>query len=70
MNEKLKPCPCGGEAVVYHQSSKYAEYDGDYVHCLACGSRTKLFQCFGNTGKTHADTRQEATEAWNRRAEK
>lgn len=66
----LKPCPmCGGEAVLYHQSSKYTNHDGDYVHCLRCGCRTKLFECFNGTGKTHEDTEKEALEAWNKRTE-
>ena len=72
MNEtRLKPCPfCGGEAVLYHQSSKYTDYDGDYVYCFrGCGSRTKLFECYNGTGKTHEDTEKEAIEAWNRRAD-
>lgn len=39
MESKLKPCPlCGGKAVVYHQSSKYTNYDGNYVHCSECGA--------------------------------
>ena len=67
---KLKPCPfCGGEAVLYHQSSKYTDYDGNYVHCIKCGARTKLFECFNGTGKTHADTEKEATESWQIRKE-
>lgn len=65
----LKPCPmCGGEAVLYHQSSKYTNHDGDYAHCLRCGCRTRLFECFNGTGKTHDDTEKEALEAWNKRA--
>lgn len=65
---KLIPCPfCGGEAVIYHQSSKYTNRDGNYVHCMECGCRTKLFECYGNTTKTHEDTKQEAIEAWNTR---
>lgn len=65
---KLKPCPfCGGEAVLYHQSSKYTDKDGNYVHCMECGARTKLFECFGGTGKTHNDTKEEAKTAWNKR---
>lgn len=68
-NEKLKPCPfCGGEAVIYHQSSKYTEHDGNYVYCMNCRIRTPLFICFGDTGKTYADTKAEAFNAWNRRA--
>ena len=68
--DKLKPCPfCGGEAVMYHQSSKYTDYDGNFVHCLKCGCRTKLFECLGNTGKTHYDTIKEATMAWNTRTQ-
>ena len=65
---KLLPCPfCGGEAVIYHQSSKYTNRDGNFVHCMECGCRTKLFECYGNTTKTHEDTKQEAIEAWNTR---
>lgn len=68
--EKLKPCPfCGGEAVLYHQSSKYTDKDGNYVHCIKCGARTKLFECFNGTGKTHTDTKKEAVEAWQKRAD-
>ena len=68
---KLKPCPfCGGAAVLYHQSSKYTDHDGDYVYCFrGCGSRTKLFVCYDGTGKTHNDTEKEAIQAWNRRAD-
>ena len=67
---ELKPCPfCGGEAMLYHQSSKYTKYDGNYVYCFnGCGCRTRLFECYGNTGKTHKETEQEAINAWNRRA--
>ena len=65
---KLLHCPfCGGEAVIYHQSSKYTNRDGNFVHCMECGCRTKLFECYGNTTKTHEDTKQEAIEAWNTR---
>ena len=67
---KLKPCPfCGGEAVMYHQSGKYADYDADYVYCMRCGCRTKIFDCGKGTGKTHADTEKEAMASWNRRAD-
>jgi Lar family restriction alleviation protein len=67
-NKELKPCPfCGGQAIYYHQSSKYTDYDGDYVYCHKCGCRTKLFVCFNGTGKTHNDTMKEAADAWNRR---
>lgn len=69
-NTELKPCPfCGGEALLYHQSSKYTDYDGDYAYCMKCGCRTKLFECFNGTGKTHTDTEIEAMNAWNRRAD-
>ena len=68
---ELLPCPfCGGEAVMYHQSSKYTDCDGNFIHCLECGCRTKLFECFGNTGKTHSDTKREAIEVWNTRTPK
>ena len=53
--------------MLYHQSSKYTDYDGDYVYCMNCGCRTKLFECFNGTGKTHEDTKVEAIESWNRR---
>ena len=70
MPNELKPCPfCGGEAVLYHQSSKYTEHDGDFVYCFrGCGGRTKLFECYNGTVKTHKETEQEAIAAWNRRA--
>ena len=65
---ELKRCPfCNGEAVLYHQSSKYTNYDGDYAYCMKRGCRTRLFECFNGTGKTHADTEIEAINAWNRR---
>lgn len=68
MNEiKLKPCRvCGGEGIMYHQSSKYTDHDGDYVYCMNCGRRTSLFECYGATGKTHDDTEKEAINAWDR----
>lgn len=67
---ELKRCPfCNGEAVLYHQSSKYTDYDGDYAYCMKCGCRTRLFECFNGTGKTHEDTEVEAINAWNRRAD-
>lgn len=68
MNEiKLKPCPiCGGEGMIYHQSSKYTDHDGDYVYCMNCGCRTQLFKCFNGTGKTHDDTEKEAINDWNK----
>lgn len=67
---ELKPCPfCGGEAVLYHQSSKYTNFDGDYVYCMKCGCRTRFFECYGGTGKKHEDTEKEATNAWNRRSD-
>ena len=55
---ELKSCPfCNGE------------YDGDYAYCRKCGRRTRLFECFNGTGKTHEDTEVEAINAWNRRAD-
>lgn len=67
---ELKPCPfCNGEAVLYHQSSKYTNYDGDYAYCMKCGCRTRLFECFNGTGKTHEDTEVDAINAWNRRSD-
>lgn len=67
--QNLRECPfCGGEAVLYHQSSKYTDCDGDYVYCFrGCGCRTRLFECYNGTGKTHEDTEKEAIAAWNRR---
>jgi Lar family restriction alleviation protein len=69
-DNELKPCPfCGGgAAVLYHQSNKYTDYDGDYVYCMKCGCRTRLYECFNGTGKTHKDTEKEAINAWNNRA--
>ena len=67
---KLKPCPfCGGEAVMYHQSGKYADYDADYVYCMSCGCQTKLFQFFKGAGQTREDNEREAMNAWNRRVD-
>lgn len=63
---ELKPCTCGGVPMLYHQSRKYTDHDGDYVYCMKCGRRTRLFECFNGTGKTHADTEKEAIQAWNR----
>ena len=67
MNEiKLKPCPaCAGEGMMYHQSSKYTDRDGDYVYCMGCGCRTQFFECFNGTGITHDDTERRAMNAWN-----
>ena len=35
---------------------------------MKCGCRTKLFECFNDTGKTHSDTELEAMAAWNKRS--
>lgn len=54
----LKPCPfCGMDAKIIHE----ADDDGDqfyYVYCLGCDAETAGYE-----------TREEATNAWNRRAE-
>ena len=56
--ERLKPCPfCGSnEVYVYVKTGDYGEYFE--AECLECESSTK-----------YTDTRQEAIEAWNGRAE-
>ena len=55
MNEpKLKPCPfCGGEAIVNLLLGKY---------CITCTG------CMGGIFPASWQTREEAIEAWNRRA--
>lgn len=59
MNE-LKPCPfCGGEACIQrHEFIGYADTFG--VVCLDCCCETRQF----------FETKKEAIEAWNRRAER
>ena len=55
---KLQPCPfCGGEGCVQrHDFVGYTDTFG--VVCLDCGCETRQFY----------DTEKDATEAWNRRA--
>lgn len=65
MSELLKPCPfCGGEAI-RDKTPKYDEKtfspNGEYYHsftCINCGMMIEDF-----------DTRQQATDAWNKRTE-
>ena len=57
---ELKPCPfCGCKArSKTHISGKWKKTNWFYVVCSACGSRTSI-----------SDVKEEAEEAWNRRAE-
>lgn len=59
MNEKLKPCLCGGEAEImeqeYNDELGYT-YPAFYVECNRCGEQGTIF-----------DTPEEAIESWNRR---
>lgn len=56
---ELKPCPfCGGEACM--QEHVFHGYTSTYgVVCLDCCAETRQFY----------DTKEEAAEAWNRRAD-
>lgn len=56
---ELKPCPfCGGEACM--QEHKFHGYTSTFgVVCLDCCAETRQFY----------ETRKEAEEAWNRRAD-
>lgn len=59
MPERLKPCPfCGGEALVVN----VAPYDLN-MYTGVCQNP----YCGANIG-IYSDTREEATEKWNRRA--
>lgn len=57
MSNELKPCPfCGGEAAFGANSCQGFEY----VRCASCKART--WSCY--------DTKDQAAEAWNTRAER
>ena len=57
MSNELKPCPfCGGEAAFGANSCQGFEY----VRCASCKART--WSCY--------DTKEQAAEAWNTRAER
>lgn len=69
--EKLKPCPfCGGEATVADDSGRHGEMFSVWHQCPNDGGR------FNRYGSVDAliidtgwyDTREQAIEAWNRRA--
>ena len=51
---------------------KNAELQYENLQMIASIKKIKseLFECFGNTGKTHSDTKREATEVWNTRTPK
>lgn len=51
---ELKPCPCGGKAVLLEDKTKYYKY---HVTCRKCGAKTQ---------KEHIGTI--AIAEWNRRA--
>ena len=54
--EKLKPCPfCGGEAKLYSRAIDWLLSE-HLVRCKKCHCETDVY-----------DTKEEATEAWNRR---
>ena len=54
--EELKPCFCGGEAVV--REAKYLGLKGFVVTCLKCGLETRLME-----------DKNKAVWLWNRRTE-
>ncbi len=61
MTKELKPCPfCGGEAEIFKMTSESdKEFECWYVICEECTIQTPA--CI---------TRDEASEAWNRRTPK
>lgn len=67
---KLKPCPfCGGEATV-----TIAPYAGvAFVECKQCSAMMGRYHKGGSTNHhgfwTHFKSKEEAAEAWNRRAD-
>lgn len=64
---ELKPCPfCGGEA----GSVKVVGLGVAYVECKVCGAMVGRTRKIISTrcGNLHYTTREEAIEAWNRRA--
>jgi Lar family restriction alleviation protein len=68
MTDKLKPCPfCGGDAVLYNQSSKYTDRNSYLVNCSNCSCRTREFAYYEI--KARRETEQKAIEAWNRRVD-
>lgn len=59
MENKLKPCPfCGETELIGVYFRRFFNMDFHYGYCLICGAR----------GPRNID-KQEAIEAWNRRAE-
>lgn len=59
MSVELKPCPfCGGKAIL--KKNRYSS--GYYVTCLS-------HKCSMIVATCQRETKEEAAEAWNRRAE-
>ena len=60
MNDKLKPCPfCGGKAILSESHTVAGEtFELCFVFCESCCAETSLH-----------NTKQDAIEAWNSRAE-
>ena len=57
--KELKPCPfCGGEAKCYDYAPTWATTHKWVVECSICGANIPIYKI-----------KEEAIEAWNRRAE-
>ena len=67
MAEGLKPCPfCGGKADIWKPTPRISRFRA-YIYCVVCQDCELLFGYDEGYGGIF-DTEQEATEAWNRRA--
>lgn len=67
---ELKPCPfCGGNAtIVENEEPRLYRPSRNHPYCVYCGNCELLFGFDEDYGGTF-DTKKEAAEAWNRRAD-
>ena len=72
MTSELKPCPFCGSDNVFVQCMVYMleGYKRHYVECYDCGADVGVIKNPNGTFGAFYETKQQAIDAWNQRAEK